>query len=52
MGNKLSGVLAATWDLYENKANYFLVNFVLLIFSAGIIFVMLRWLNRVFKANT
>ncbi|MRG46433.1 MFS transporter [Chitinophaga sp. SYP-B3965] len=52
MGNKLSGVLAATWDLYENKANYFLVNFVLLIFSAGIIFIMLRWLNRVFKANT
>lgn len=49
IGNKLSGILAAMWDSYENKANYFLVNFVLLGFAAGLIFVMLRWLNSIFK---
>lgn len=51
IGNKLSGVLAAMWDTYDNKMNYFLVNFVLLGFAAGLIFVMLRWLNRVFREN-
>ncbi len=52
MGNKLSGVLAAMWDTYDNKMNYFLVNFAMLGFAAGLIFVMLRWLNRIFKEHT
>jgi POT family proton-dependent oligopeptide transporter len=51
IGNKLSGVLAALWDGYENKANYFLVNFVLLGIAAGMIFLMLRWLNRIFNQH-
>ncbi len=50
IGNKLSGVLAAMWDKYDNKVNYFLVNF-LLLGLAGAIFLMLRWLNRVFKEH-
>lgn len=49
MGNKLSGILATLWDKYDNKANYFLVNFVLLGIAALTIFLMLRWLNKVFK---
>ncbi|RAI98729.1 POT family proton-dependent oligopeptide transporter [Chitinophaga skermanii] len=49
MGNKLSGVLATLWDKYDNKANYFLVNFALLGIAALGIFLMLRWLNRIFK---
>ncbi len=49
LGNKLSGVLATMWDKYDNKANFFLVNFVLLIISAIALFAMLKWLNRVFK---
>ncbi|RPE13686.1 MFS transporter [Chitinophaga lutea] len=52
MGNKLSGVLAAMWDTYDNKMNYFLVNFAMLGFAAGLIFVMLRWLNRIFREHT
>ncbi|WP_298717750.1 peptide MFS transporter [Chitinophaga sp.] len=52
IGNKLSGVLAALWDGYDNKVNYFLVNFLLLGLAAGTIFLMLRWLNRVFKEHT
>ncbi|MGX5818229.1 peptide MFS transporter [Chitinophaga lutea] len=52
IGNKLSGVLAAMWDQYDNKMNYFLVNFLMLAFAAGLIFVMLRWLNKVFREYT
>jgi POT family proton-dependent oligopeptide transporter len=49
IGNKLSGVLATMWDGYEHKANFFWVNFVLLLFATFIIFAMLKWLNRIMK---
>ena len=49
IGNKLSGVLATLWDTYENKANFFWVNFSLLLFSAIIAFLLLRWLNGIMK---
>ncbi|MBK7938448.1 MAG: peptide MFS transporter [Lewinellaceae bacterium] len=49
IGNKLSGVLAAMWDRYDNKADFFWVNFVLLSIAALSLFSMLRWLNRIFK---
>ncbi|MCE2772684.1 MAG: peptide MFS transporter [Bacteroidetes bacterium] len=51
IGNKLSGILATMWDKYDNKTYYFLVNFVLLILAAVAIFMMLRWLNRIFKEH-
>lgn len=47
IGNKLSGVLASMWDKYEDKTNFFLVNFVLLGFSAILMLVLLRWLKKV-----
>ncbi len=49
IGNKLSGVLATLWDTYENKANFFWVNFALLMFAAVIMFTMLRWLNGIMR---
>ena len=49
IGNKLSGVLATMWDNYDNKANYFLLNFGLLLFAAIMCFAMLKWLNRIMK---
>ena len=49
IGNKLSGILATMWDGYDNKANFFWVNFVLLLFATFIIFAMLKWLNRIMK---
>ena len=49
IGNKLSGVLSSLWDGYEHKSNFFLVNFVLLSVAATIMFLMLRWLNKIFK---
>jgi POT family proton-dependent oligopeptide transporter len=47
IGNKLSGVLATMWDNYDNKANYFLLNFILLLAAAIACFMMLRWLNKI-----
>lgn len=51
IGNKMSGVLASLWDGYENKANFFLVNFVLALITSAIILLMIRWLNRIMKEH-
>ncbi len=52
IGNKLSGVLASLWDKYEMKTDFFLFNCFLLLVATAIAFSMLKWLNRIFKANT
>lgn len=49
IGNKLSGVLSGMWDQYGNKANFFLLNFILLLAAAIVCFAMLKWLNRIMK---
>ncbi|NOT51679.1 MAG: peptide MFS transporter [Chitinophagaceae bacterium] len=49
IGNKLSGILASKWDQYDNKANYFWLNFILLGAAAIFLFLLLKWLNRVMK---
>jgi POT family proton-dependent oligopeptide transporter len=49
LGNKLSGILAKMWDGYEDKANYFYVNFALLMFATLLLFLMLKRLNKIFK---
>nr|MDQ3100947.1 MFS transporter [Bacteroidota bacterium] len=49
IGNKLSGVLATLWDGYEDKANFFWVNFGLLMIATLIMFAMLKWLNQIMK---
>lgn len=51
IGNKLSGILASKWDEYDDKANYFWLNFVLLFAAAVLLFACLKWLNRVMKDN-
>lgn len=51
IGNKLSGVLATLWDTYEHKANFFWINFSLLLFSALIAVFLLRWLNKIMKEH-
>jgi POT family proton-dependent oligopeptide transporter len=52
IGNKVSGVLASTWDSYDNKVNFFVVNTVLMLIAAVGIFLMLPWLRRVVKEKT
>ncbi|HRO44095.1 MAG TPA: MFS transporter, partial [Flavipsychrobacter sp.] len=49
IGNKMSGVLASMWYGYEDKANFFLVNCVLLLIAAGLAFAILKWLNSVMR---
>lgn len=49
IGNKLSGVLASMWDTYDDKANFFWVNFALLMFATLLMFGLLKQLNRVMK---
>ena len=49
IGNKLSGVLASLWDTYDNKANFFWVNFCLLMFATLIMFALVKNLNKVMR---
>lgn len=49
IGNKLSGILASLWDGYENKANFFLTNSILLFIAAAVIFILIKWLNKIFR---
>jgi POT family proton-dependent oligopeptide transporter len=51
IGNKMSGVLAAMWDGYEHKSNFFLVNFVLALITSGIILLMVKWMNKIVKEH-
>jgi POT family proton-dependent oligopeptide transporter len=51
IGNKLSGVLSSLWDGYENKANFFYVNFMLLTAASILMFLMIKWLNKIFKEH-
>ena len=52
IGNKLSGVLASLWDTYDNKADFFKVNFVLTLIAAGGILLMLKWLTKIVKEHS
>ena len=49
LGNKLSGILAKLWDTYDDKANYFWVNFILLMIATAMLALMLKRLNKIFK---
>lgn len=49
IGNKLSGVLSSMWDKYDQKANFFWLNFALLLGATILGFAMLKWLNKIMK---
>ena len=49
IGNKLSGVLASMWYDYDNKANFFLVNFGLLLLATLLGLSILKRLNKIMK---
>lgn len=51
IGNKLSGVLSSLWDNYDNKANFFLVNFIICTIAGLAIFAMLRWLRGIISKH-
>lgn len=47
IGNKLSGMVAGIWDLFDNKAYYFLFNFVACLIAATIILILVKWLRKI-----
>ncbi len=49
IGNKLSGVLAGLWEVFDNKANFFLMNFGLVMFAFVVLFVMVKRISVVMK---
>lgn len=49
IGNKLSGVLASMWDTYDDKANFFWINFGLLMFATILMFALVKNLNKVMR---
>jgi POT family proton-dependent oligopeptide transporter len=49
IGNKLSGVLASLWDTYDDKSDFFWINFGLLMFATLLMFALLKSLNKVMK---
>lgn len=49
IGNKLSGVLASKWYDYSDKTHFFWMNFILLMVSAILGFVLLKWLNKIMR---
>ena len=52
VGNKLSGELGKNWDKFDNKANYFWLNFALLLLAFIIMMALLKRLNAVFKQQS
>jgi proton-dependent oligopeptide transporter, POT family len=51
VGNKLSGMLSSLWEKMDDKKDYFYLNAGLVMAAAVLMFVMLKWLNRVMKEN-
>ena len=49
IGNKLSGILSGMWNGFEDKSNFFLMNFALVMVATISLLLLLRWLNRVLK---
>jgi POT family proton-dependent oligopeptide transporter len=49
LGNKLAGSLSGLWEGFEDKSYFFLMNFGLVMVAAALLFVLLKWLNKVMK---
>ncbi len=49
LGNKLSGIIATTWDGYNDKSGFFLTNCIIGLAAAAILLLFLKWLNGIIK---
>lgn len=52
IGNKLSGIVASTWDFFDNKAYYFLMNFSACLVAAIAIMLLVRWLKQIINKHS
>ncbi len=49
VGNKLAGILSSQFEEIENKADFFMTNVLLAVAAAAMMFLLLRFLNKVMK---
>lgn len=49
LGNKLSGILSGMWEGFEDKSNFFLMNFALVFAAFLAMFALVKWLSAVMK---
>jgi POT family proton-dependent oligopeptide transporter len=49
VGNKLSGILSGLWEGFEDKSNFFLMNFALVFAAFIVMFMLVKWLSSVMK---
>lgn len=49
VGNKLSGMISGLWESFDDKKLFFALNCGLALAAAGMMFLLLRWLNRVMR---
>lgn len=52
IGNKLSGMMAGLWDLFDNKAYYFLINFGACLLAAIAILLLVKWLRGIIQQHS
>ncbi len=52
VAGKISGLMASYWDKFDDKSQYFLILFIASLISAGIIFMMVKWLSAVVREKT
>lgn len=52
IGNKLSGMVAGLWDSFDNKAYYFLMNFIACLIAAIAIFMLVKWLRSIINQHS
>ncbi|MGV3596972.1 MAG: peptide MFS transporter [Bacteroidota bacterium] len=49
IGNKLAGMLSGLWEGFEDKSNFFYVNFGLVMVAFIMLFLLLKWLKAVMR---
>lgn len=49
IGNKLSGVLAGLWEVFDNKVNFFMMNFGLVMVAFVLLFFMVKNIRTVMR---
>lgn len=49
VGNKLAGILSSNFEATDDKGGFFMMNFILVMIAAVLLFVLLRWLNSVMR---
>ncbi|MEZ5047301.1 MAG: peptide MFS transporter [Chitinophagaceae bacterium] len=49
VGNKLAGILSGLWEGFEDKSNFFLMNFALVFIAFLAMFMLVKWLSVIMK---